>query len=55
MFLRIGEVRSLLHSSVNIRRDVSKIIGIRNELVVARLPSKTNITYYYNCAFEETF
>ena len=49
-------MRSLLHSSVNtmaltataskqLRRDVSKIIGMRNELVVARLPSKTNITY----------
>ena len=50
-FFRIGEARSLLHSSVNImalkataskqlRRDMSKIIGMRNELVVARLPSR---------------
>ena len=61
-------MRSLLHSSVNImaltataskqlRRDVSKIIGMRNELVVTRLPSKTNITYTIVrfSVFEETF
>ena len=59
---------NLLHSSVNImaltataskklRRDVSKIIGMRNELVVATLPSKTNITYTIVCfsVIEETF
>ncbi len=54
--MRIGEVRSLLPPHVNImamtatataklRTDVSRLIGLRNELVVARSPSKLNITY----------
>lgn len=54
--MRIGEVRSLLPSNVNImaitatatrklRTDVSRIIGMRNELVVSKPPMKSNLMY----------
>ena len=54
--MRIGEVRSLLPPDANImaltatatktlRRDVSRIIGMRNELVVSKPPMKSNIMY----------
>ncbi len=53
LLLRIGEIRSLLPSHVNImaltatatktlRRDIARIIGMRNELIVAR-PVKSNV------------
>ena len=56
LLLRIGEVRSLLPPDANImaltatatetlRRDVSRIIGMRNELVVSKPPVKSNIMY----------
>ena len=52
--MRIGEVRSLLPPDANImaltatatktlRRDVSRIIGMRNELVVSKPPVKSNM------------
>ena len=54
LLLRIGEVHSLLPPDANImaltatatetlRRDVSRIIGMRNELVVSKPPVKSNI------------
>ena len=68
LLLRIGEVRSLLPSRVHImaltatasktlRRDVARIIGMRNELVVSRPPLKLNIMYSVveSSSMEETF
>ena len=51
LLLRIGEVRSLLPSEVKImaltatattklRTDVSRAIGLKNELVISKSPSK---------------
>ncbi len=67
IFLRIGEVKSLLHPNVNImavtatattklRKDVSRNIGLRNELIVEKLPAKTNIAYSiaHFSSFEES-
>ena len=66
--MRIGEVRSLLPARVNVmaltatatvklRMDVSRIIGMRNELVVFRSPCKANIMYAVIefSTIEETF
>lgn len=68
LLLRIGEIRSLLPSNVNImaltataskqlRIDVSRIIGMSDELVVAKPPSKPNIMYTVGTfsTIEETF
>ena len=55
--LRIHEVRSLVPTSMcllaltatatkSIREDVSKILGMRNPLVVAVTPCKPNLIYY---------
>ena len=56
MFLKIGEVRSLIPAGVNImaltatatvklRKEVAKIISMRNELVVLISPARPNIVY----------
>ncbi len=68
LLLRIGEIRSMLPSNVNImaltatattklRRDVSRTIGMRNELVVSKPPSKPNTMYVVThfSTVEETF
>ena len=56
MLSRIGEVRSLLPAHVNLlaltatatrslRMDVSRLLGMRNELVISVSPCKANIMY----------
>ena len=55
--LRIGEIRSLLPSTVPIlaltatitkanRIEVSRILGLRNEILVSKSPCKSNIMYF---------
>ena len=68
LLLRIGEIRSILPKGVNVmaltatathqlRLEVSRIIGLQNELVVAISPIKSNIFYAIRkfVSIEETF
>ena len=68
LLLKIGEVRSLLPERVNImaltatattklRINISRVIGMQNELVISRSPCKDNIMYEVAdfATVEETF
>ena len=68
VLLRVNELRSLLPPKVNImaltatatsilRTQVSKIIGMRNELIISKSPSKENMMYAITefSTLEETF
>lgn len=68
LLLRMGEIRSLIPDKVNImaltatatvklRKDASRIIGMRNELVVSKSPCRSNIMYMVVAfsSIEETF
>ena len=61
MLLRIGELRSLIPSEVHmmaltatatvtLREEVISILGMKNPVIIAISPSKTNIMYIVNPA-----